>query len=44
MVSYLDGTFKEIYGASFVHDPEPASQAAKISQHVTEKRATLGIN
>jgi carbon-monoxide dehydrogenase catalytic subunit len=44
MVNYLDGTFKEIYGASFVHDPEPVSQAAKISQHVADKRASLGIN
>jgi carbon-monoxide dehydrogenase catalytic subunit len=44
VVTYLDQNFKELYGASFIHDPEPISQAAQISKLVSEKRASLGIS
>jgi carbon-monoxide dehydrogenase catalytic subunit len=42
--AYLDGTFKELYGASFVQDPDPLSQATRIGVLVKEKRAALGLN
>jgi hypothetical protein len=37
----LDGTFRALYGASFVHDPDPLSQATRISSLVEEKRTAL---
>jgi carbon-monoxide dehydrogenase catalytic subunit len=44
VVKYLEENFKELYGASFAHDPDPVSQARRIGKHLSDKRASLGFN
>ncbi|MDR2351998.1 MAG: anaerobic carbon-monoxide dehydrogenase catalytic subunit [Deltaproteobacteria bacterium] len=44
IVKYLDEDFTAKYGGALIHDPDPISQAGKISKLVEEKRSSLGLS
>jgi carbon-monoxide dehydrogenase catalytic subunit len=43
VVKYFEDTFAERYGGRLTHEPDPAAQAAKISQLVADKRKALSL-
>ncbi|MDR3153623.1 MAG: anaerobic carbon-monoxide dehydrogenase catalytic subunit [Deltaproteobacteria bacterium] len=44
VVKYFEETFAEKYGGRLTHEPDPAAQAAKISQLVADKRKALSLS
>ncbi|MDR1036164.1 MAG: anaerobic carbon-monoxide dehydrogenase catalytic subunit [Deltaproteobacteria bacterium] len=43
VVRYFEETFAERYGGRLTHEPDPAAQAAKITQLVADKRKALSL-
>ncbi|MDR1312245.1 MAG: anaerobic carbon-monoxide dehydrogenase catalytic subunit [Deltaproteobacteria bacterium] len=43
VVKYFEDVFSERYGGRITHEPDPAAQAAKISQLVADKRKALSL-